>query len=67
MQTVMTRWLRPGAAAAKLGVGVEQLALLPITRMNVAQPGADRPVWRYLESSIEAFIASRTEAPEDRA
>lgn len=55
------RWVRPGVAAKRLGVGLDKLAELPLVKMDVRTPGALLPQWRYCWTSVLDFEIARTE------
>lgn len=47
-------------AAAWLNISLRALAdRADVPRLNLAAPGADRPMWRYHVADLEAFAAAR--------
>ena len=53
-------------AAAYLGVSVRWLESNPaVPRVNLAQPGRSRAMWRYRVGELDEFAASRRTEPQD--
>jgi histone H3/H4 len=56
-----SEWMYPEETARAIGVHAGELPSLPIERIDNRKPGARKPVYRYRRTSVQAYLASRTE------